>query len=175
MKKSFTLIELLIVIVVIGVIMTLAMPGYKKIMIRTRGAEAKQNVRMLVESVWRYYVESGEFPPGDITGTLPIDLLDVDLPDSSSQAFRYFYYNIYASVGEYSDSVWIIAYDEELLTKGVGAFPQGAILGYGAYYNYDEPTTYMGTPAQRMDEHYYVHYRHSVKAGTGYQEVIGWP
>jgi len=50
-KRSFTLIELLIVLVIIGVVVTLAVPQYQNVVMRMRGAEAMRNVRALADSV----------------------------------------------------------------------------------------------------------------------------
>lgn len=53
MKKAFTLIELLIVLIIIGVIVTLAVPQYEKWLIRVRGAEAMTNLQIKLGSVSR--------------------------------------------------------------------------------------------------------------------------
>jgi len=62
MNKSFTLIELLIVLVIIGVVAVLAIPKYEAYVNKARGAEAKTVLRSLADSLWRYHVETGSWP-----------------------------------------------------------------------------------------------------------------
>ena len=91
MKKAFTLIELLIVLIIIGIITVLAIPQYQKIMINAQGAEAKQNLRALADSAWRYYIEAGHFP------TMRYDRVPPSLDDMDTQVpaqTKYFIYRV---------------------------------------------------------------------------------
>lgn len=62
MKKSFTLIELLIVLVIVGVLATIAIPNYIQMRDKAILAEAKRCVRALADGIWLYYVEAGRWP-----------------------------------------------------------------------------------------------------------------
>lgn len=62
-KKAFTFIELLIVLVIIATLAVLAVPNYQRIVENSKGAEAKIILRALSDSLWRYYLEAGDFPP----------------------------------------------------------------------------------------------------------------
>ena len=162
MKKSFTLVELLIVIVVIGVITTLVIPRIRVLAINARGPEAMHNLRMLADSAWRHYLETGDFPPTQSeTNILP--KLDYNLP---SNPMGYFSYK-YSSFGEPTEHVQIWAVDPEVYDNG----PTGTIFIYYISYIYDTPTVW-GEPGHKMDEHWYRHYAHW-KIGKGY--TVGWP
>ena len=64
MKKSFTLLELLIVVLIIGILVIVALPTYTKIMKRSRGAEIVANLGTLARAIKLYYVETGHYPDG---------------------------------------------------------------------------------------------------------------
>jgi len=86
--RSFTLIELLIVLVIIGTVVTLAIPKYQMWLQRMKAAEAKTVLRAISDAVWGYYCETGKFPEGE-DGAIPGDIA-VKIP--SSRYFTYSYY-----------------------------------------------------------------------------------
>lgn len=59
MKKGFTLIELLIVMVVVGLLVTVALPTYKTAMEKGRGLEGVANAAAVSEAVNAYYIRNG--------------------------------------------------------------------------------------------------------------------
>jgi len=63
MKRAFTLIELLIVIVIIGVLAALAISQYINLKDKTILAEAKIGTKTLADGIWIYHVETGGWPP----------------------------------------------------------------------------------------------------------------
>ena len=72
MKKAFTLVELLIVIIIIGILATIAIPQYNKMIIRSKWtAGTNPFLKQIVDASDVYYVEYG-FYATDIT-QLPID------------------------------------------------------------------------------------------------------
>ena len=60
-QKGFTLIELMIVIVIIGVLAAIAMPQYNKYVARTQVAEAFTMLGSVKKALTLYYQENGEF------------------------------------------------------------------------------------------------------------------
>jgi prepilin-type N-terminal cleavage/methylation domain-containing protein len=74
-KKGFTLIELVVVIVIIGILASVALPMFNNVVERSRTAEALANLKTVFESQKRRAVEFGSFatafPSLDINLTNP--------------------------------------------------------------------------------------------------------
>ena len=49
MKRAFTLIELLIVVIIVGVLMSIALPKYQRAVERARALEGVHNVKYALE------------------------------------------------------------------------------------------------------------------------------
>ncbi len=59
MKKGFTLLELIVVIIIVGLLATLGLTQYTKILEKGRIAEAKANVTQLRKLANMYYLQNG--------------------------------------------------------------------------------------------------------------------
>ncbi len=59
MKKGFTLIELLIVMVIVSLLVTVAMPAYKTSMEKGRGLEAMANAQAVTDAANVFYIKNG--------------------------------------------------------------------------------------------------------------------
>jgi len=70
-KKGFTLLELIIVIIVIGILASIALPRYMRVAERARLAEAKNMLSSLRSSQIRYYAQHQEY-------SASIDKLDIE-------------------------------------------------------------------------------------------------
>jgi len=85
-NKGFTLLELLIVILVLGVLAGLALPQYLSTVTRARETEGIQNLGIIRGAVMRYYAEWE-----DLTG---VDTTTLDITDPNVIGDRYFDYTI---------------------------------------------------------------------------------
>lgn len=61
MKKAFTLVELLIVIVIIGILATMAVPLYQKMVDKARWAEPRIMMDNIRKMELVYYMQYGEY------------------------------------------------------------------------------------------------------------------
>jgi prepilin-type N-terminal cleavage/methylation domain-containing protein len=62
MRRSFTLLELLIVLVIVAILFVIALPIYNMSVINLRKAEAELNLNTLFKAVEAYYLETGNLP-----------------------------------------------------------------------------------------------------------------
>jgi general secretion pathway protein G len=84
-KRGFTLIELIIVVGLIGVLITIAIPTYNDFVLKAKQANAKSDVRTLESAISAYMVEQNK---------LPLMLTDIgkaaDIKDPWKQSYQYF-------------------------------------------------------------------------------------
>jgi general secretion pathway protein G len=62
LPRGFTLIELLVVMVIIGTLLTIAVPRYFKSLERSKEAVLKQDITTLRECIDRFYGDTGKYP-----------------------------------------------------------------------------------------------------------------
>ncbi len=77
-KKGFTLLEVLIVVIIIGILASIALPQYTITIEKSKSAEAATNIGSLRTSVDRYWYQNSGSDP---TNT-DISKLDIDNPNS---------------------------------------------------------------------------------------------
>lgn len=61
-EKGFTLIELMVVIGIIGILATMAVPTYKHIVQRAKETVLKQNLFAIRDAIDQYYQDKGKYP-----------------------------------------------------------------------------------------------------------------
>ena len=62
MKKNFTIVEIIIVLVIISIVATFAIPAYKNIIEKSKAETCKMNLRVLLGAVETYAIENDELP-----------------------------------------------------------------------------------------------------------------
>lgn len=80
-EKGFTLIELMVVIAIIGILATMAVPTYKNIVQRAKETVLKHNLFAIRDVIDQYYQDKSKYPSslqdlvseGYFRGSLPID------------------------------------------------------------------------------------------------------
>lgn len=86
-EKGFTLIELLIVIVVLGILMSMAVPALSGVKNKADTAVAKADLHNIMHSLEMYYLDQGEYPgqgtKGDFS-TASADLAELNIKNEAS-------------------------------------------------------------------------------------------
>jgi len=94
MKKAFTLLELMIVIIIVGVLATLGLTQYQAVIERSRGAEARQILGALRSQCAAIYMNDGD-ADNCINTNLGIGTANDQIPGPALANCRdshYFYY-----------------------------------------------------------------------------------
>ncbi len=71
-QKGFTLIELMIVVAIIGILASIAIPAYQDYTIRAQVVESFSITGELKQSVRDYYKDRGRFPGDNVEAGIPI-------------------------------------------------------------------------------------------------------
>lgn len=71
MKKSFTLIEMLIVIVIIGILATALVPRLQDVQARARDTKRKTDIRNIYNANEIYFMDNGNYNTQGCTYTVP--------------------------------------------------------------------------------------------------------
>ncbi|HEX7221123.1 MAG TPA: prepilin-type N-terminal cleavage/methylation domain-containing protein [Burkholderiales bacterium] len=61
-RKGFTLIELLIVLAIVAVLLTIAVPRYYASLDRSKEAVLKENLWQMRDAIGKYYADKGKYP-----------------------------------------------------------------------------------------------------------------
>ncbi len=62
-SDGFTLIEMMIVISIIGILASIAMPNYQKYVIRARETSLRRSLFIFRDVIDQYYADHGKYPP----------------------------------------------------------------------------------------------------------------
>ena len=81
-KKGFTLLELLVVVLIIGILASIALPQYKMAVGKVRFATLKENAHVIKGAMDRYYMMHGNF-------TQNFEVLDIGLGGEISNSKSY--------------------------------------------------------------------------------------
>jgi len=86
-EAGFTLIELVIVIVVLGILMSMAVPALSGVKNKADTVVAKADLHNIMQSLEMYYLDEGEYPAqstkADLT-TIASDLDDLNIKNSAA-------------------------------------------------------------------------------------------
>jgi prepilin-type N-terminal cleavage/methylation domain-containing protein len=83
-RNSFTLVELIIVVIIVGILASLGLTQYNLMVEKSRTVEAKVRIGVMRQLAYEYYLNNG-----DLTGIESVDL-GVDNTCTSTDFFRYY-------------------------------------------------------------------------------------
>lgn len=101
MKRGFTLLEMLVVIIIIGILASLGTGQYSKTVEKSRGAEAKRILGYMRELAADYFVDhdgnltglnNAYFGIGNNPGDIPGEAVRTNFPTAPCQTTHYFKY-----------------------------------------------------------------------------------
>ena len=78
-KSGFTLLELMVVVLIIGVLAAVALPQYQKVVEKSKYAEAEKMLQTLAQAQQRYILSNTLY-------TTTFDELDIDFPNVSQNS-----------------------------------------------------------------------------------------
>jgi len=70
-KQGFTLIELMIVMVIMGILVTIGVTAFTSSMIKGRDSTRKANLRAITNALELYYNDKNKYPVWDSLGSIP--------------------------------------------------------------------------------------------------------
>jgi prepilin-type N-terminal cleavage/methylation domain-containing protein len=158
-KNSFTLVEVLIVVLIIGILINLSIPQFIQLKRRAYFAEAKIMVAAIADALWRYYLENGSFPVSGY-GPPPASI-DVNIPESD-----YFGY----VCAKFGTGVYVAA-----TYNGFAEVGEGKVHTYMILYLPQDPVSVLGAAYsdcyQQMNDTWYKCFCHM----RSYEHAPPWP
>ena len=70
-NHAFTLVEIMVVVVIIGLLAAIALPAFKRVQARSLASRTANDFRVFAEAFNRYNLENGNWPPNAPGGTYP--------------------------------------------------------------------------------------------------------
>lgn len=73
-KDGFSLVEIMVVVVLIGLLAALAVPGYQKVRLRSQAASIAEGLRNYARAFEVYAIEEGQWPADTLPTRIPPEM-----------------------------------------------------------------------------------------------------
>jgi prepilin-type N-terminal cleavage/methylation domain-containing protein len=74
-RDGFTLLELMVVVLVVGILARLALPAYQGLVLKARAAEALGDINAIRVAAYAYNADTNRWPPDVNRGVVPPELV----------------------------------------------------------------------------------------------------
>ncbi len=108
MKKAFTLIELIVVIIIVGILAAVGISQYSKMVEKGRGAEARMILGQIRKLAYEYYLQNGTIT-GMANSDINVGTASNQIPGPNDSDCRSTYYFRYGISG-YASNPTFVAY-----------------------------------------------------------------
>lgn len=75
-RHGFTLVEIMVVVVIIGLLAALALPAFKRVQRRTENSRFVSDLRTLSQAFETYAIQNGSWPPSASAGEIPAGMAE---------------------------------------------------------------------------------------------------
>lgn len=77
-ERAFTLVELMIVVMIIGILMIMAVPAWQRFRIRAQDTKFINEIRLVSQNTFEMYaLKQGDYPPDELPGVTPTNVVNL--------------------------------------------------------------------------------------------------
>lgn len=131
-QKGFTLVEILIVVVILGILAAIVIPQFSEASAEARASSVKSNLQMIRSQIELFKVQHNETLPGDVSGAeADITMKEALTTTTDSTGAE----STTGAYGPYVQSFPVNAYNDLDTVEEGETTPTTAVTTYGWFFN----------------------------------------